>query len=240
MKNLFIAVLLLLSCAVYSQSPTESKLNSRTRKLSIGAFFTPTYNYRHLNSQGSNNLVAQIRNAEEVAKAGFCTGIIIEHQLSNSFSLQYGLSYANRGFKTSIQQLNWTDPSITHFSAAYISQRYNYLDFSFRPKYHIALNESLTWFVSSGMSMAFLFSSYQRNHVKVSDAWQVTNDELPIASLSIFLIDIETGIDYHITSRLSLRTTLYLQQAISATNPNFQTQEYLYNTGPSLGIVFHL
>ena len=234
MKYPLIIIITLFGSQVFSQTEQANK----NRKMAYGLFFSQTINYRTITSNAYNDLVKDFRDNAEIASMGFRTGLTFDYQISGNIDLQFGLIFSNRIIKTKSTKLVWPDANITQITDAFISRQYHYVDMPLKVKYNFAPQNRLNWFLSGGVSAAALISLNQRNHVKISGDWQVTKDEFPIASLMIFLAEIEPGVEYSFHPKIKLRSSLNFQHAFTATNPNYKTKEYLYAGGISFRLDF--
>lgn len=80
----------------------QDSLNTHRKKWSLGIVASPDYSYRtltHRNSQSSNTIV-DYRNTYEQPKYGGTMGINASYFFRKHFSVEIGINYANRGYKT--------------------------------------------------------------------------------------------------------------------------------------------
>lgn len=234
MKHVLIFALSLICWDLYAQSEPEIQL----RRVSHGLYLSPTLNYRTLTSKASTDLVKTIRDEEEVAGFGYRAGWTMDYLLSEKIGLQSGLILSNRVFRTSKENLAWSDPGINDVTEAYISQQYVYLDIPLKVKYNLSPQKKLNYFVAGGLTTSLFFWYSRRNHVKVADEWEVSKKQSFLSNSLNLFAEFESGVEYRLSPRLNLRTALNFQHALLPTNSNLKTKEYLYSAGWSVGLVF--
>ena len=229
---LLFATLNFLAFTGFSQSEFAT---TTPKRFSYGLYFSPNLNYRTLTSNATNNLVKATRDQEEIADFGFRAGMTFDYRISKKIDLSSGLIFSNRTFRTRSKRLVW---SKSNASEAFISQLYSYVDIPLKVRYNISPDQKLNWFVSGGANLAFLPAHVQRNHTNTSGTWKVSRDRLNTMLSFLFLAEIEAGVAYRLTPAFTLRSSLYFQHALTSTNPNFNTREFLYSGGFSVGLIF--
>lgn len=236
MKHLKIITLFLFSTNIlFSQTDSPVKTHKR---ISYGVSISPTLNYRTLISNGPNDVIKEIRNENEITGFGFRAGLTFDYKLTKKLNLQTGLIFAQRNFRTTSRKLNWSNSSISNITEAYISRRYDNIDIPVKLQYKVFETEKWNWFISTGAIASFFINHTQRNHIKVSNKWETTKDELLDVALTIFYGEIESGIAFRINPTIQFRGSLYFQHAITATNPKYKTKDFIYTGGVNLGLIF--
>lgn len=234
MKYFLFFILLLLCIDAQSQSLQWQQ----QRKMSYGLFFSPTINYRTLTSEAPTDLVKEIRDSEEEAALGYRAGITLDYRLTKQLELQFGLILSNRIFKTAEQSPIWSDETITEITSTSISNQYLYLDIPLKLKYNFSSQKRLNWFVSGGINTSLFFLYNRKNHVQISGEWVVSKDQSFHTNPLNFFAEIESGMEYKVFPRLKIRLSANFQYALTSTNSNLKTKEYLYNSGVGVGLIF--
>src|SRR4051812_15084973 len=106
-------------------------------KILIGINFSPDYCYRSLTkndpgiSESSWNLGKRIEDSIETSKFGFTTGINVYYFINEKFSIESGIFYSLKGYKTiPINFVSITSSGYEYYlGQASLVFNYSYLDF---------------------------------------------------------------------------------------------------------------
>lgn len=230
------ALLLLSLLTITATAQVEAALEPS--KLSFGVFAAPTLNYRTLTSQASNSIILDSRNELEIAGLGYQTGLHVDYRLNTKLELQAGVVYSMRMFRNQTETLVWPAGSESNVTEAFISQQYEFLKIPLSLRYNFTTGNKLNYYAAAGLSLSFMLSHQQRNHINTGGSWSFTSNEQLLANPNMIFAQLEGGVDYAFNSSFKLRAGLSFQHSLSATNPTLSTKEYLYNGGLRLGLVF--
>lgn len=106
MKNIITILFISLSLSSIAQNGVIPNIKGE-RNLYIGFNFSPDICYRTLTTSDTAaiiNYIVDHRNAYEVPKLGYTTGISIRLDLTNRISLESGINFSNKGY-----HYKWTD-----------------------------------------------------------------------------------------------------------------------------------
>jgi len=127
--------------------------DNETSKFLVGFVFSPDYCYRFLKPDSDEKWVAEDRDLMEIPKFGFTTGASLLFKHSEHLTLETGLLYSDKGYKTKFYAnfiYNTSDPSIPT-SIKYI-YHYHYLDIPIKANYNL-FSKKFKFFISGGISV---------------------------------------------------------------------------------------
>lgn len=190
MKQLLICAILLLSISVFGQEKAVIK----NKHFYIGINFSPDYCYRLLNKNNDSmpnerwikakNLLDSI----ELSKFGYTAGISFGYQIRHWLSIETGIEYSNKGYKTvpilTIFDFN-RDPEI-----AKNIYNYSYLDIPLKANF-IFLKKKIQIFTGLGIVANILL----KTKVKT----------IPEKPSSIF--PVQTHVDYYAYDKINISPT---------------------------------
>jgi hypothetical protein len=102
MNRIFFLIVILLSNSAFGQD----KVAGKNRRFFIGVNFSPDYCYRSLSknidsiSNSKWNYAKNIEDSVEIPKLGYTAGINFGYQIKSWLSIETGLQYSDKGYKT--------------------------------------------------------------------------------------------------------------------------------------------
>lgn len=235
MKNIFCFLILLLSGSIIAQS----EMTSTSSKLSYGLYFSPAIGYRILSSEPAEAWLKERRDLEEESAFGYRFGAKIDYRFSDKIGLQTGLVFADRVYKTIESPPTFINPPTDAITSSYLSFHYKYLDIPLRVKYNFPSQTKLNFFLAGGVTTS-IFLSYSKDiHTQTNTDWTISKDKKSIGydRLNFFAV-LGSGVEYSLSSKVSIRTSVNMEYGLKATNINLPTTERLFAGGMELGIVF--
>jgi hypothetical protein len=210
----------------------------------LGLSFSPDYCYRTLRHDGNgyNASLVKINDSLSIPKFGFTTGLNIVIVINKKFSVESGLLYSNKGYKTKTLSNpeglydNFPDEinpvklrDIGHFI---------YLDFPVKLNYFI-LNQKLGIYSTAGISPNLFLSRKVIRKVEFRDGKSDQfnhSSEYDLSTINLTMI-IGVGFKYDLSEKIYLRTEPVFRRSITPIK-DFPIKTYLYSFGLNTGILF--
>jgi len=221
---------------------SQGKDSTCTGKFSIGLAFSPDYCYRTLQSDASSQWIADGRNAMEVPKFGFTTGISGLYKLSKKVNIEAGLQYSDKGEKTKQYTPDTTQPSDpaipNHVSYNY---SYTYLDIPLKVSYSI-LTHRFGLFVSAGISTNIFLLQQTTATQEFADGTtkkvSSTNIVTKFSAVN-FAILAGFGVDYNVNKSAQIRVEPIYRRSLNSII-SAPIKEYLYSAGLNIEFYYKL
>jgi hypothetical protein len=120
MKKLILLVTIATYCLTVSAQDNTNMTPSNNKRLFLSANFSSDLCYRSINTNDTSSLIASIvkdRNANEVIKFGFTTGLNISYFINDNFAIELGCQFSDKGYNR-----KWTDALL----GGHIDPRYGF------------------------------------------------------------------------------------------------------------------
>lgn len=244
MKHLLFLSILFFSISASGQNSLKSKSDKKHSRIQMGANFLAEYSNRWLkNSTGSSyhDYIIGERNIDEYGKSGFSTGVNVCIGLSKFLSLETGIQYANRGYRTKTIPTDGFhslifEPIVTSNKYIYT---YRYLDIPLKINF-IYGQEKIRFIGSLGMS-ANLFVNEKEKHIEFYDDYstKVINTISKDKSMTKigFTPMIAAGFDYALSKKTNLRMQSTYRKSIKTLIQD-PVYIYLYGVGVNVGYYY--
>lgn len=231
--------LMLLICSVIFTDHVYSQIGG---KWSFGVYFSPDFCYRtlrnHDGSEGASIAISK-RNDFEIPKLGYSTGFIVQRRLNDLFSIESGIGFNDKGFRTkSLPVTSLDDPDGVNISLT-SSYHYLFLNVPLKGNYHIKMNDK--WKFSVGLGIEY--NAYIDNYIK-SDYYYIEgyttrsrfNDKRYIYNYTDFhlMATGNIGFEYIVNKTVSLRAEPTFRRALNSFVDE-AVHAYLWNVGISVG-----
>jgi len=237
MKLLFV-LLFIVPISLFCQKSDSTNKS----KLSIGLTFSPDYCYRTLRSDANSKWIEDYRNAKEVPKFGYTSGINMSVKLNKRFSFETALLYADRGMKTKEYELlapGQSDPVIP--KTIKYNYHYIYLDVPIKMNFYL-LTKKIKLFIETGISPSLLFTQYNVAYNKFSDGHESvkksTNTLYSYPRINLTAIA-GIGLNYDLSEKLYFKAEPMFRYSLS-TFGSTPIREHLYSAGLNTGIFLKL
>ena len=218
MKNFFLLFGLLSCMHVFGEDGQK--------KFQIGINISPDYCYRSLrNTNGSmvSSWIAGLRNEDEIAKIGYTAGLNGCYNFNQHFSIEIGLQYSDKGYKTKETELLFGDlidprygfvyPQSTMTSYIGVSSpkgsfiyHHYYLDFPMRINFMTG-KKKFSFVIGLGIAANFFLQATTTSVLEYSNG--VTREHTSKQIYHYELLDvsptISAGVDYKVNSKINLR-----------------------------------
>jgi hypothetical protein len=140
-----ICLLLLISFPLFTIAQNKLSGSKKLSKFRYGLTFSTDYSYRRLTVKPENEAVAYIipvRNKNESANIGYTFGLNIDYSINKLVSLETGLNYSVKGYKTNSQVLVFESQlGTTSFSEAIGFTNYHYLEIPIKAGFSFGKNK---------------------------------------------------------------------------------------------------
>jgi hypothetical protein len=107
MKKILLIVTLATYCLTTTAQENANITSSNTKRLFLSANFSSDMCYRSINTTDTSFIIEYIendRNANEVVKFGYTTGLNISYFINDNFTLELGCQYSDKGYNR-----KWSD-----------------------------------------------------------------------------------------------------------------------------------
>jgi hypothetical protein len=244
MKKLWLLLFTLSAINVGAQEENKDQGTAKTfRRWSLGVTVSPDYNYRTLkkNQQGGIlDTIFSYRQGMETAKAGYTAGINVMYHLSNCFSLETGLQFSNKGFKTLfvIDSVSATNPPFPTSVVRY--DRFYYLDIPLKASFTFGTGK-LQFCAGAGITANFLIQNSVYSFQKFRDGSRKEfrmPDDGPYNTFNLSPM-LSAGIDYSLSNRAHLKAEPTFRYGILQIM-DAPISAYLWNAGLNLGFYYSL
>jgi hypothetical protein len=236
MKQQLLFILIFIPFVAFSQNADSTK----TRRISIGLTYSPDYSYRILKPNTSSEWIATLRDSLEIPKYGFTTGLNIAFKINKRISLEAGILYADKGYKT-IKLTGTTvvpEPSLpTTISNNY---QYIYLDIPLKINYYL-LTHRTKLYVTAGLSPNIYIKQKTKStgehadgHTSISSfSTNDGNSKINLATMVGF------GASYDLTKSLYFKVEPIYRRSITPFEST-SLKQHLYSAGANVGVYFKI
>ncbi|MDY0085380.1 MAG: outer membrane beta-barrel protein [Bacteroidales bacterium] len=214
-----------------------SKLNAQkiAGKFSIGAVIGGVYSYRNL--EGSMDYLIEVRNEAESPAYGFIGGLNIAYQLSDKWSLESGIEYATRGYKSKGQGIDAEGNVLLSYKAR---NTYRFTDIPILASYSLG-SRHVKPFISAGF-VANIFLKEMRNEdlIKPSGEHDINNRRISSEKNALGLEGmLAIGITFPVNEKLYSKIRMHYAHDLFKTTKTPVT-ERLYHYGLQIGVFYRL
>lgn len=237
MKQYLFLLILLLSISAYGKQNSDKKES----RISIGINFSPDYCYRKLAKDDKNLSQTNWENYKRmldsmhVPKFSYTTGINFRFQLNKRVSIETGLQYSNKGYKSIPMPTiyNWDQPNISIIATTILN--YHYYSLPLKLNYALPMKK-IHVLGTCGLTLDYL----QKVSGKVipehpSDTIKArTNVSVyPYNKINISAI-ISTGLKYHYNKKISFQTEPTFRYSLLSFDSRSSQMTHLWSLGLNL------
>ncbi len=236
MKRLLILTIILLSFTAYGQDSTVVK----NRWFNIGVNFSPDFCYRTLKRNDNSISIEtwnEIKNYEdsiEIHKLGYTTGINFGFRINKHISIETGIQYSNKGYKTIPVMIVYDFNEQPELGTMII--KYSYYDIPLRVNFSF-LKKRIQIIAGAGIVLNFL----QQVNCKIIPKKPTTTfkTETHISHYdydkSNFSPTVNIGLKYKINNRMSLQAEPTFRYGYFCIDPVSYEATHLWNVGLNIG-----
>lgn len=234
--DFFMKKVILLLFILWMNSSMFAQNGVRKFRLQINLTSQVSYRYIFINEKNTSlnstyEAIIQSRNDYEIPALTFAGGLGISYQINEKISIEGGLNYNQRGYKTKWFDINVGDPAY-NFSARY-KINFRYIEVPLNMVYAINGNNFNLGF---GLAPAFLFRVDSKDYIKLADG--SSNKSLTpesIVDFSKFHLSatLKVGYNISISDAFELRPELFYNHGITKITDS-PISGYFWNTGVNI------
>lgn len=249
MRLNLLVTLTILPLSIFCQSSDSST----KRKLYFGLAFSPDYCYRTLKSDASgiSEFIVDFRDSTEIPIFGYTTGLTIGLRISKRFSLETGLLYSGKGYKTKEQELSYGDMIDPRYGFVYTNNpnplqkntfiyRIIYIDFPLKLNYYI-MTRKLKFYYSAGFSPNLFLTEKTTSISEYSDgskSKKTTSNSNRYSKINLAFIT-GFGFSYDLTKKLYFQIEPTYRRSLTSII-EAPIKGYLYSFGFNSGLYYKL
>jgi hypothetical protein len=226
---------------LYGQDSTSTK----ERKKFIGINFSPDYSYRYITKNDNNISTEQWTNIKNIEDSiykptlGYTTGLNFYYQINKLISIETGIQYSRKGYKTIPMQTVYSFNYPPAIATNYIY--YSYFDFPLRANFTF-LKSKLQILASVGAVLNYLHQVSSKSVPETSTLTfqkQTHISEYPYNKINISP-SISLGIKYNVNDRINLRVEPTFRYGLINTDDNSYKYTHLWNAGLNISLNYGL
>jgi hypothetical protein len=243
MNRLIISSLLLLNFSVFGHEKNDT-LFSKQRRFSIGINTSPDYCYRALTKNDNSisdviwNSAKNYEDSIEKPKFGYTFGINFCYQITKRVSIEAGIQYSNKGYKTiPIETISSID--FTRVGKAKNIISHKYFDFPVKVTY-IFFDKRIQFIASLGVTLNALVktSIYSIPEDKSKNEFN-TEIDYPYEKINLSPT-FSAGIKYKLKERMNLLAEPTVRYSILNIDQKSYKSTHLWNLGLNIGYYYEL
>jgi hypothetical protein len=213
----------------------------KTKKLQIGALYSPELCYRTLKATSRAKWIEDMRDTMEIPKFGYSAGVNLAYQLSNKFSFEVELLFSDKGERTkqySLEYSAFSEPSLNPPSSVRFSNHYYYLDLPLKLNYYL-IKKQVNFYLTTGISInTFLYQTTTSFIEKQDGSVEKTNSTThPKFQKMNFAAMAGFGISYQLSDKYIFKLEPVFKHGITSI-VNAPVKNYLYSVGVNVGIAY--
>ncbi|MCI5054730.1 MAG: PorT family protein [Flavobacteriales bacterium] len=232
----------ILSCVFFAFSLTVyCQKDSTISRLSIGLNFSLDYCYRTLDADPMASAFADLRNATEIPKFGYTSGITLLYKLTNNISIQTALQFSDKGERTNQTPLIWLEPDSAFPIASSFNFHYQYIDLPMKVNYYF-FKPPLRGFVSGGLISSFFLQRNTEAILEYSDGSVHRRDSFESDGLAAinFAVTAGLGVEADVVKGIKLRFEPVFRYSFTPTVIGSPIRHYLQSTGANFVVMYKL
>lgn len=212
------------------------------KQLWVGVTVSPDYTNRSLGSDGSMaaDIVKENRNKKEAGQTGYTAGLAVIYTLTEQLSIETGVQYAQKGYRTKKENLVWQQPSPSFPTTSKIIYNYFFLDIPLQATYTTGSGRC-RFFYTAGLAMNIFLGGKVATLFEYADGSKdkstgpATNNEKKI-SLSPLL---SAGMEYAFKPNMHFRLAPIFRYGITKVI-DAPVSERFWNAGLNVGFYYRL
>jgi hypothetical protein len=244
MRRILILIFTLFSIISFGQDTIVQ------HKLFIGLNFSPDYCYRSLTkndqsiSESSWNRAKNLEDSIEKPKFGFTTGINFYYFINERFSIESGIFYSLRGYKTiPLPILIITSSGNIDFSEkASLISNYSYLDFPLKVNYTFFKNR-VRMIVGLGATLNVLLKArFSSDPPEILEsAFALTDGHGKYTGNKINISPtVSIGLQYELNEKMNLRIVPTFRYGLLGLDDKSYKTIHLWNAGINVGYCYRI
>jgi len=241
MKRLLLLTILFSSISIYGNDTASTK----SRRIFIGANFSADHCYRALTKNDRNfpndqwTMAKKFDDSVEVPKFGYTAGITFGFQINKRISIETGIQYSNKGYKTIpiMTAYNWNEAEAIATNII----NYSYLDFPLRVNFSF-LKKRIQILASIGTALNCLVQTSTKTIPETPTITFKTKTNVslyPYKKINISPMA-SVGLKYKINTRMNLRVEPTFRFSMLNIDAKSYRTTHLWSAGLNIGYYIDL
>jgi len=229
-----------ISLAAHGQDTLNNQVKQQMRKWYLGAVVSPDLCYRTLKNTDSKFDIAYFNNSE-IPKFGYTAGLAAAYGLSSNWTIETGLLFSNKGYKTKMIDIESLDFSDSILGKGRVYFNFYYLDVPVKINYaygHGKIRFCATLGITTNIFLdakTRAILKYNDGHVEHSKGTNIN----PINAINISPMA-GVGIDWRLTERMKLKIEPTFRYGLLSIGDGWYFDDYLWNAGLNMGFYYSL
>lgn len=234
MRHLLLILLILPSAITFGQQEKSKGFTA------IGLMGSLDYTNRTLDFTAENEWVAATRDRNEIGNTGSAVYSQVRYKFNNRLSVEGGVGYSNRSYKTKFEDLYWTsdDPALPVKSRTIY--RFKYITLPLNINYSVYTHNKIRLFVTAGVATNIFLARRTKVQSTLADGKDNNYAFSKRGGYTTFTATARGGIgfDYQVMKRFTLRIEPYYQRTIRSITADDTAKEYIYALGLATGLFY--
>lgn len=232
MRKLLCIICLLIVAAATAQEQV------RYRRFSIGLGYSPDFNYRQLDYTSSVKWAADVRNDREIPRLGHTAGLHLRWRWADRLTIESGLLYSDKGYRTRKQPLQWAGPDVSYPVSSRVVYRYQTFDIPLKARYYFTTGR-WKYYLSAGLIMSRMIGCRKVLFSYFADGSSSRHRNLQDMGYAEFFFSgtVGAGTEYALSKKFTVYAGPSYRQAFSSLLVDNDAREYLYSIGLDMGVV---
>lgn len=239
--RLLLVFLIACPLVTFSQS-TETMVN---KNFFVGLTFSPDFCYRTIVQNDKTmtdeqwNTAKNIEDSVDTPKFGYTTGLAFGYQIGKRISLESGLYYSNKGYRTisiaTLYDINQPPANARHIFS------FSYLDIPLKANV-ILLDQKFQFVIGIGAALNILLKASEKAIPdNPTTEFPIETTEIDYEYNKINLSPMASlGLLYHLSNRLSVRVEPTLRYSLINIDDDSYKSTHFWSTGLNVGIYVSL
>jgi len=222
----------------------QDSTNTKFKHWAVGYSVSPDYCFRILTSDGSasSKSIISLRNEHEVHQYGITSGFNVCYFFKKHFSIETGINYSNRGYRTKdFSDFTTNDPNdpLIPTKIKYI-YNYNFIDIPLKANFILG-KKKLRFIASAGINTNFLLFRTEITTAEYFDGSVVTNNYKSESGFHFvdFTALLSAGTDINLTKKFNLRLEPTYRYSLAPMRTS-SIKEHLWSVGLNFGLYYKL
>ncbi len=234
-KILFFILAAFLSNTVQAQDD-----NATTRKWSYEIMYSPNISSRILSNAEGEEWYKKDRNNAEAPRLGYSIKTGVVYQIVEKWSIGTGINYSSIGFNIKTTELTWVTPNPDFPTELKSSSKYIYFGIPVLAHYQLTSHKKWNTEISFGATINLFENKNVVTSTKTNGEWtRYSNFGARYNATNVFAT-VGVGTYYRLNKRWMFKTSLLLNQSVTASNSMARTKEYLNYLDVNIGFNYRI
>lgn len=230
----------LIICLIVSPFVSMAQMGNTLNKRSIGITFEPNFGYRLLNFSSVNSPIATERNANEIGRFGFTTGIDLKRKISKNSLFSYGLYYSRFGYDTRLKPLNFQNSNSDYPIRSKTAYFYESVGVPLTVHYHFT-KRKFNPYIKLGVQGDFIIQKTAITVLEYNNGDETNAQHIFTLGFQPFNLSalIGVGIEYNINNKFTIAAEPLVKQSLTSLNADKTAKEKPYSIGLGVKMFYH-